>query len=166
MYALRPFSFAGLVLALALLPGCQKEPEKPAAQQAPQTPAGENRPLLNVDAGQAAAMHVNRAKVIQALKGDMNQLAQFYIQYATENGRGPANWQDFKAYMGNDGARYAKLVESGQVAVVYNASPASNVVIAYEKKEDLNKIHVVVFGDKHVQSLSSQDLQKALQNRQ
>jgi hypothetical protein len=163
-----------------LLAGCQKEKEasqaaanaaKPAANapasqpQANQPKPGDNKPILNVDAGQGAAMHFHRAKDIQALKGDMNQIAQFYIQYETENGRGPANWQEFKSYMGNDGARYTKEVESDKVAINYGVKPSSNTVIAYEKKADLNGLQVVVFGDKHVESLTPDKLKQALQNK-
>src|SRR5262249_8303450 len=96
-------------------------------------------------------------------KADMNQLAQFYIQYDSENGRPPANWQEFKSYMGNEGARYAKHIESDNVAVNYGAKPGTTSVIAYEKKPDLNNLQGVVFGDKHVESLDPQKLKQALQ---
>lgn len=175
MRALKMLSFVALATAFV---GCQKEKSAPRGPSQPKTttgsptpPAanqpkpGDNKPILNIDPGQSAAMHVIRAKDIQALKGDMNQLGQFYIQYATENGRGPMNWQEFKGYMGNDGARYAKHIESDKVAVNYGVQPSSNTIVAYEKKPDLNGLQVVVFGDKRVESLTPEKLKQALQNR-
>ncbi len=179
MYAMKIISVAIVVVALI---GCQQEKSAPKGASQPKAAAnapapapppqaakgpkpGDNKPILNVDAGQSAAMHFHRAKDIQALKADMTQIAQFYIQFETMENRAPANWQEFKAYMGNEGARYAHHVESDKVAVNFGVKPSSNTILAYEKKADLNGVQVVVFGDRRVESLTPQKLQQALQNR-
>src|SRR4051812_21993635 len=93
------------LVSVLLLAGCGKDapPSAAPARQIANSPeahpgapakSGDNKPILNVDSGQAAAMHVTRAKDIQALKSDMAQIAQYYIQYQTENNRAPANWQE------------------------------------------------------------------------
>ena len=150
----------GLIAALLFSCGCQKPP----AQQAKQ-PAGENKPILNVDPGTSAAMHFQAAKQVQRNKNDFAQLAQFYIQYETENNRAPANWQEFQAYMGREAPNLAKLVESGELEINYNVKPSSNTVLVYEKKPNINGIQLTAFGDKRIESLTPQQLQQALQNR-
>ena len=154
MYALRTGSVLAVMLALA---GCQKEtpPPKP----------GDNKPILNVDAGQAAAMNVQRGKVVQRNKNDFQQLATFYIQYETENNRAPANWEEFKAYMGREAPNLVKMIEAGDVEIVYNAKPSSGTVLVYEKKPDFNNQQFAAFGDKHVEALTPERLKQALQNR-
>lgn len=162
------------IISVLLLAGCGKEapPAAGPARQIANSPeahpgapakSGDNKPILNVDAGQAAAMHVTRAKDIQALKSDMTQIAQYYIQYETENNRAPANWQEFKTYMGNEAAKFAKEVESDKVVINYGIKPSSNTILAYEKNPDLNGVQVVVFGDKHVGSLTPAQLKQGLQ---
>jgi len=171
------FSFCLLVLFAAACSGCQQEAPKkaaaqskaannpPPAQAANQPKPGDNKPILNVDAGQSAAMHFHRAKTVQKNKNDFAQLAMFYIQYETENNRPPASWQDLKAYMGREAPHLVKLVEAGDVEIIYNVKLASNAVILYEKTPDLNGNQFVAFGDHHVEALTPDKLKQALKNR-
>jgi hypothetical protein len=145
-------------LALALS-GCGVNDTKPPAK-------GDGKPIIPEPGGPpTAAAHVQRGKQLQRNKNDMGQLATFYIQYELENNRAPASWQDLKTYIGNAAPNLVRLVDSGEVAIVPNVKPASDTVLAYETKPDLNGRQFAAYGDKHVTGLTPQELQQALQNR-
>jgi hypothetical protein len=47
--------------------------------------------------------------------------------------------------------------------VIWNAELSSNKVLAYEKQPDVKGYQVVLFGDGHIETIKSEELQKALE---
>jgi hypothetical protein len=110
--------------------------------------------------------HIQRGKELQVIRNDMGQLAKLYQTYYTEFGKSPANWQDFKAYIQRDARTIVAAVDDGRIVVVWGLPGLrSDLVLAYEPNADLRGNHVVAMGDASVSSLTTDQLQAALQKR-
>lgn len=125
--------------------------------------AGKKEPDAKSEGEGNTAGHVLRGKEKIRLQGDIRQVAQFYIQFDIEKGQPPADWEEFKAYMGNQAQGVLGGIEKGDVAVVYGVKPRSGVVVLYEKRADLRGNHVAAMGDGSVHTLKTDELEKALQ---
>ncbi len=105
----------------------------------------------------------------QKIQNDFKNLALYYLQYQTDFGRSPAKWETFKSYIqtGADRAPASLIngIEEGRYVVIWNAQLSSNKVLAYEKQPDVNDQQVVLFGDGHIETIKSADLQKALEGK-
>ena len=140
-----------LLLATSLLAGCAaREPTSP-------TPAAAD--------GGSLSGHAKRGMEKPKVQNFLDEIGKFYVQYNTENGRSPANWNEFKAYIQKDAPKIVQTVEQGSCEIIWNAKLGSDVVIAYEKEPDIRGTQVVVFGDGHIESISPAKLQEALQRK-
>jgi hypothetical protein len=101
----------------------------PGAGEAP-------KPGGNVAAGDivgSAGQNVRQGAERQKAKGILVNIGLYYQQYHTQNGRAPANQEEFFAYIGNDGAHLIEAIKNGYFVVNWNSPLDSNRVIAYEK---------------------------------
>ncbi|HEV3262830.1 MAG TPA: hypothetical protein VG013_38705 [Gemmataceae bacterium] len=134
-----------LALSLALLPaGCVKDNSDPSL-----------------------AAHVERGKEKQKAQNDLNQIAQYYQLYNTENGRVP-NAKQLKDYIKQDpnASKLSKALDEGHL--VLNDSPpnlGARVVVAYEKEKDLRGNRVVVLADASVHTMDENEFQAALKGK-
>jgi hypothetical protein len=140
-----------LLLAASLLAGCAA---RESTSQAP--PAAD---------GGSLSGHAKRGMEKPKVQNFLDEIGKFYVQYNTENGRSPANWNEFKAYIQKDAPKIVQTVEQGSCEIIWNAKLGSDVVIAYEKEPDIRGTQVVVFGDGHIESISPAKLQEALQRK-
>jgi hypothetical protein len=114
--------------------------------------------------GGNVAAHVVRGRDLQKVRNDLGQLAKLYQVYVTEFGRPPAKWEDFKTYIQRDAPKLVQDIEEGKYVVRWGAPASPGTLLAYEKQVDLRDNQVVVMGDGSVSSMSSQQLQAALQS--
>ncbi len=130
--------------------GCvkkKKEVEKPAPP-----------PFQRNEASLAGMVKQERTKI----QNDFENLAIYYRLFANDNGgRGPTKWQDLKPYVGNDLPSLVIGIEEGRYIVVWKSGLSSNDLIAYEKQADTKGFHVAVFGDGHIVTISTDDLEQA-----
>jgi hypothetical protein len=134
----------------ATLAGCEVKNTSPA------TPAG---------GGQSLGGHIKRGMEKPKAQNVLDQLAKFYQLYNVEHGRSPASWAELKGYMSKDAGKLVQTIEEGRYEIIWNARLASNVVLAYEKEPDLRGNQVVALGDGHIESMTPDKLQAALQNK-
>lgn len=148
---------AGMGLAASLLSsGCGKKSET-AAEEKPAAP-----PFQRNEASLAGMVKQERSKI----QNDFNNLAVYYLSYELEMGKPPANWEDFKPYIVRDGpASLVSGIEEGRYVVLWKTKPSSSKVLAYEKQPDVRGNQVVVYGDRHIVSISSEELKKALDGK-
>jgi hypothetical protein len=103
-----------------------------------------------------------RGKERQRDQNELRQIAYFYQLYVNDRGRPPANWPEFKKYIERDAARETQAIDEGHYVVVWNATLASNRVLAYEKNVDLNGNQLVVMGDASVHLVKASKLKEML----
>lgn len=115
-----------------------------------------------VPGGGAVVGGVRGAGFKNDAKNQLSQIGLFYNQFFAENGRGPANTQEFMDYIQRDAAKEHQSLKEGYFILVPNARPASGVVLAYEAKADNNGNLLVVMGDRAVNFVTAQQLQAAL----
>jgi hypothetical protein len=135
------------------LPGCVKEDDPP-----PPPPVGQRN---------EASLHGMVKQERTKIQNDFKNLGLFYLQYQVDFGRSPAKWEKFKSYIQSGGDRaptsLVKGIEEGRYVVIWNAELSSNKVLAYEKQPDVKGYQVVLFGDGHIETIKSEELQKALE---
>jgi hypothetical protein len=110
---------------------------------------------------------------VQAIRGkgrarnqhDMHQLGLYYQMFDLDRGRPPADWNELKSFIGNEGPNIIRLVEDGTFIVLYKLKPRSDVVIAYEKEPSQGNRLVVALGDASVQILSPPELNQKLEEQ-
>jgi hypothetical protein len=99
----------------------------------------------------------------QKIQNDFKNLHLYYLQYQTDFGRSPAKWESLKSYIQKEAPpSLITGIEEGRYVVIWNAQLSSNKVLAYEKQPDVNDQQVVLFGDGHIETIKSAELQKAL----
>ena len=99
------------------------------------------------------------------IQNDFKNLYLYYLQYQTDFGRSPAKWESFKSYIKSDPPSLVQGVEEGRYVVIWNAELSSHKVLAYEKQPDVNGLQVVLFGDGHIETIKSEELEKALEGK-
>jgi hypothetical protein len=143
----------GIAASLSTV-GCSKknrEEEKPAPP-----------PFQRNEGSLAGMVKQERTKI----QNDFTNLAYYYLTYESENGKPPSKWEEFKPYIVRDGpASLVSGIEEGRYVVLWKTKPSSNKVLAYEKQPDVNGKQVVVYGDKHIVTISSEELKKALEEK-
>ncbi len=149
----RNFKIAVVALIMSLLcAGCAKKPP-PKVEESPP-------PFQRDEQSLAGMVKQERSKI----QNDFDNFAIYYLSYELEMGKPPAKWEDFKPYIVRDGpASLVSGIENGRYVVVWKTKPSSNKVLAYEKQPDVNGNQVVVFGDRHIVTISSEELKKALE---
>jgi hypothetical protein len=121
----------------------------------------------SIGGGNSASMAVMRGKQITNVKGLMINIGKFYIQYNTENNRSPAKLEDFLNYMRRDYPEAARALEDGVLTLKMNSPLSSNVVLGYETEPySVDGTRVVLMGDGSISTMSPEDFQSALGNRQ
>jgi hypothetical protein len=140
-----------VLVASLFFSGCVKEDEPPPP------PKGQRN---------EASLHGMVKQEGLKIKNDFTNLKYYYHLYHSEFGRSPGKWEKFKSYIQTGGDRApASLVngiEEGRYVVIWNAELSSNKVLAYEKQPDVKGYQVVLFGDGHIETIQSEELQKAL----
>jgi hypothetical protein len=147
----RDFKIAVVALITSLLgAGCAKKPP-PAAKESPP-------PFQRDEQSLAGMVKQERTKI----QNDFTNLKYYYSLCANDNGgRGPANWEQLKVWIGNDLPSLTKGIEDGRYVVIYKSPMGSNDLIAYEKQADTRGQHVALFGDGHIVTISKDDLVRA-----
>jgi hypothetical protein len=147
----RDFRIAVTVIAVSLLgAGCAKKPP-PAAEESPP-------PFQRNEQSLAGMVKQERTKI----QNDFTNLAIYYRLCSDDNGgRGPAKWEQLKAYIGNELPSLTKGIEDGRYVVIYKSPMGSKDLIAYEKQADVRGQHVALFGDGHIVTISTEDLAQA-----
>ena len=136
-----------ILLASFFGPGCAKKQE----------PVKESPPPFQRDEQSLAGMVKQERTKIQ---NDFTNLALYY-RMCSDGNRGPAKWQELKAFIGNEMPSLTKGVEEGRYVVVYKAGLGSNDLIAYENQGDVRGQHVALFGDGHIVTISTEELAQA-----
>ena len=109
--------------------------------------------------------HVARGKEKRTLENDIRQLATFMMTYYTETGKPPRSWEEFKPYIQRDAPHIVREIDEGKIRVLWGTPMDSSHIIAYEVEPDLRNSHVVARGDSSVVTLTTGDLDAALQNQ-
>jgi hypothetical protein len=137
-------------LALSLLAGgCARKP--PAAKESPP-------PFQRDEQSLAGMVKQERTKI----QNDFKNLAIYYRLCSDDNGgRGPAKWEQLKAWIGNEMPSLTKGIEEGRYVVIYKSPMGSNDLIAYEKQADTMGKHVALFGDGHIVTITKEELARA-----
>jgi hypothetical protein len=144
------------VFACSLTSGCAKKSE-PEAEQKPAPP-----PFQRNEASLAGMVKQERSKI----QNDFINLATYYRLCADDRGgRGPAKWEELKPYVGNDLPSLVKGIEEGRYVVVWKSRMGADDLIAYEKQADTKGLHVAVFGDGHIVTISTDDLENAKKSK-
>src|SRR5262249_34812026 len=129
---------------LLLLAGCQKGAKQAKATEkeegwnpraAYQPPPDRNEPKRDGLRGDSdtlgnAGQNVRQGAERQKAKGILVNIGQFYQQYNTENGRWPANQEEFIAYIQRDAPHVVEALKNGYFVVVWGAQPDSNTILA------------------------------------
>ncbi|SRR6266851_2351301 len=140
------------VAAILFSTGCGKKSE-PEGEAKPAAP-----PFQRNESSLVGMVKQERSKI----ENDFKNLAIYYRLCANDNnGRGPAKWEHLKPYIGNDLPSLVQAIEEGRYVVIWKSGMSSNDVIAYEKQADTKGHHVAVFGDGHIVTISTDDLERA-----
>ena len=132
--------------------GCAKKSEPEAEQKSAAPPFQRNEASL------AGMVKQERTKI----QNDFTNLATYYHLCADDHrGQGPAKWEELKPYIGNDLPSLVKGIEEGRYIVVWKSRMGAHDLIAYEKQADTKGLHVAVFGDGHIVSIATDELEKA-----
>jgi hypothetical protein len=111
--------------------------------------------------------HVQRGKEKQVSQSELGQLGLYYIQYYDSTGQlSPTKLEDLPDLQ-RDLRHLAEAIRDGTIVVNWGVKDpySSNVVLAYEKDPDLRGNHVVLKGARSVVTMTTQELNAALQNR-
>jgi hypothetical protein len=137
-----PVFAAGLLAA-----GCARSSSE--SKEPPPPPFQRNEQSL------AGMVKQERTKI----QNDFTNLAIYYRLCSDDNGgRGPAKWEQLKAYIGNELPSLTKGIEDGRYVVIYKSPMGSMDLIAYEKQADVRGQHIALFGDGHIVTISTEDL--------
>jgi hypothetical protein len=137
--------------ACVIAPGCGRRSES-TAEEKPGPP-----PFQRNEASLAGMVKQERSKI----QNDFTNLAIYYRLCADDrNGHGPGKWEELKPYIGNDLPSLVRGIEEGRYVVVWKSPLSSNHIIAYEKQADTKGLHVTLFGDGHILSLSTEELEQ------
>lgn len=137
------------IWACVIAPGCGRRSES-TAEEKPAPP-----PFQRNEASLAGMVKQERSKI----QNDFKNLAVYYHLCADDrNGRGPTKWEELKPYIGNDLPSLVQGIEEGRYVVVYKSQLSSNHIIAYEKQADTKGLHVALFGDGHIVSIRTEEL--------
>jgi hypothetical protein len=143
----------GFVGSLVTL-GCVKKKKEVEKSEPP--------PFQRNEGSLAGMVKQERTKI----QSDFENLAIYYRLCADDhNGRGPAKWEELKPYIGNDLPSLVKGVEDGRYQLVWKAPLSSNQIIAYEKQADTRGLHVTLYGDGHIVSITSDELQQSVKDK-
>jgi hypothetical protein len=135
-----------------------KEPDKgPVAQQPVPNPV--QPPPQPQPHPEERGVGIRATMDRQEVKNDMKNIGIFYNQYRTLNNRGPADVKSFVDYFRRDAPSIAKKFDDKLYDMFLVRNPDSNTVIAYEVPGESSGLHIVVFGDGHVDDISRQELQ-------
>lgn len=152
-----------LMIAVLQLSGCRKRNAAPKEDDAAD---GGRNPIAAAAAGGAPAQsHVLRGAQKRVNENDLGQLAVYYTEYQSLNGRPPKSADEFKAYVKSDlNARHlTQVLDEGNIVVVPNAQLSSTSIIAHEKQAfALRNNRVVAFGDGHVETMQDEDFQRII----
>src|SRR5262249_49948613 len=111
--------------------------------------------------------HVQRGKEKRVSENELGQLGLYYLQYYDDHGqRSPAKLEDLPDLQ-RDLRHLAEAIRDGTIVVTWGVRDptSSNVVLAYEKDADIRGTHVVVKGGRAVVTMTTQELNAALQYR-
>jgi hypothetical protein len=137
-----PVFAAGLLAA-----GCARSSSE--SKEPPPPPFQRNEQSL------AGMVKQERTKI----QNDFTNLAIYYRLCSDDNGgRGPAKWEQLKAYIGNELPSLTKGIEDGRYVIIYKSPMGSKDLIAYEKQADVRGQHIALFGDGHIVTITTEDL--------
>jgi hypothetical protein len=147
-----------LAVAASALAGCGGDSGKGKDE----TP---HNPLLGNP--QPGAGGLRRVADMPKVRNEVRNVALAYIAFFADHGRYPKTEAEFKTYVKRDPntRRLSEALEQGVYVVVLTANPSSNAVLVYEKTPDQKGIHFVAMGDASVSAMTTQELEKALQNK-
>jgi hypothetical protein len=95
----------------------------------------------------------------QEVKNDMKNIGLYYNIYRNTNNRGPANVKAFVDSFRREAPSIAEKFDKGLYDMFLVRNPDSNTVVAYEVPGESSGLHIVVFGDGHVDDITRQELQ-------
>jgi hypothetical protein len=112
----------------------------------------------------AAGQNVRQGAERQKAKGILENIGLFYQTYNTENGRWPANQQEFIAYIQRDAPHVVEALKNDYFVVLWNTQPDSNSVLAYEKNSYAGA-RTVLLGTKSVQVMPDAEFNQLIKNK-
>jgi hypothetical protein len=118
----------------------------------------------DMDMASGAGMAVRAGLERNKAKGIMENIGLFYHMYNTQNGRSPANQEEFLASLGPDGTHVADAIKAGYIVVVWKSPLSSNTVLAYEK-DGYQGGRLVMRGDKSMKVMTEAEFQAALRGQ-
>ena len=171
----------GVQLGLAgllVLAGCQKGAKQAKATEKEEgwNPRGAYQPPPNAtepkrggirgdsDMVGAAGQNVRQGAERQKAKGILENLGLFYQQYNTENGRWPANQQEFISYIQRDAPHVVEALKNGYFVVFWNTQPDSNTILAYEKAS-YARARTVLIGTKSVVVMPDEEFNQRMKGK-
>lgn len=89
---------------------------------------------------------------------DLNSLKQFMENHRATAGKYPANMNELKQVMGNEGQQLMKLIEDGTLVMTWNTGDSG--VLAYDKRATVSDGMVLTTNG--VQRMGANDLNKLL----
>jgi hypothetical protein len=163
-------AFAGMVV-LGMM-GCQKagitkppgvaQGNAAGSKQAnpPEQPKQEARSAGEIIG--SAGQNVRQGAVRQGNKGMLHNLGIFFQQFNSENGRPPANKDEFINYIKRDDPKAVEALQDETYVVHWKTPMQADKILIYERNALSNGTRLVLKGDGSVHTMTEQEFQAAL----